>query len=83
MAHPRPPRTTPAPDAELPATGIALDRERLLSAPFIVSDSYGTRCSTVLAIGRDGTARFVERSFDTAGREAGEVDIRFAIVASR
>jgi uncharacterized protein with NRDE domain len=74
---------TPASDAELPATGIALDRERLLSAPFIVSDSYGTRCSTVLAIGHDGSARFVERSFDPAGREAGEVDIRFAIVAPR
>jgi uncharacterized protein with NRDE domain len=74
---------TPAPDAELPATGIPLDRERLLSAPFIVSDSYGTRCSTVLAIGRDGAARFVERSFDPAGREAGAVDIRFAVVAPR
>jgi uncharacterized protein with NRDE domain len=71
----------PAPDGELPATGIPLDRERLLSAPFIVSDSYGTRCSTVIVIGHDGAARFVERSFDPAGRETGVVDERFAIVA--
>src|SRR5207244_11346414 len=40
----------PAPDAQLPATGIAIERERLLSAPFIVSDRYGTRCSTVFTI---------------------------------
>ena len=66
---------TAAPDADLPATGIPLDRERLLSAPFIVSDGYGTRCSTLLAIARDGTARFVERSFDPAGRATGEVDV--------
>lgn len=73
----------PAADAELPATGIPLDRERLLSAPFIVSEGYGTRCSTVLAIGVDGAARFVERSFDPAGRETGEVDFRFALAAPR
>ena len=70
---------TAAPDAELPATGIPLERERLLSAPFIVSDGYGTRCSTVLTLARDGTARFVERSFDPAGRLTGEVDIRFTV----
>lgn len=74
---------TAAPDAELPATGIALERERLLSAPFIVSDDYGTRCSTVLTIGSDGSARFVERSFDPAGRETGEVGVRFTVSAPR
>jgi uncharacterized protein with NRDE domain len=68
-----------APDAELPATGLTRERERLLSAPFIVSAEYGTRCSTVLTIGHDGTARFVERSFDAAGRPTGVVDERFRI----
>ena len=68
-----------APDAELPATGLTHERERLLSAPFIVSAEYGTRCSTVLTIGHDGTARFVERSFDAAGRSIGVVDERFRI----
>ena len=34
-------------DDALPATGVTLDWERLLSSPFIVSDSYGTRCSTI------------------------------------
>lgn len=55
------------PDAQLPATGVPLQWERLLSSPFIASERYGTRCSTVLAIGRDGRARFVERTFAPDG----------------
>lgn len=62
-----------APDHALPSTGVSLDWERTLSAPFIVGERYGTRCSTVLAITRDGEARFVERSFDAAGNETGRV----------
>lgn len=68
-------------DDELPATGIPLERERLLSAPFIVGLDYGTRCSTVLAIRRDGEARFVERSFDPAGRSTVVIDERFRVRA--
>ncbi len=71
--------TSCARDEDLPATGVPLDWERRLSAPFIVSDEYGTRSSTVVALGRDGQARFVERSFDVAGRVSGEVDFRFAL----
>ena len=63
----------------LPSTGVTLDWERMLSAPFIVGDRYGTRCSTVLVVARDGQARFVERSFDAAGRLSGVVDERFGI----
>jgi uncharacterized protein with NRDE domain len=68
-----------ATDKELPSTGIGIERERLLSAPFIVSPEYGTRCSTVLAIGHDGEARFIERAFDASGRTTGAVDERFVI----
>ena len=70
---------TRAPDELLPATGVPRERERLLSAPFIVDDRYGTRCSTVLAIGHDGRARFVERTFDPAGAPQAEVEHRFAV----
>lgn len=70
---------TIAADAELPSTGVALDWERRLSAAFIVGERYGTRCSTVLAIGRDGAASFVEVSFDADGSTAGEVAQRFAV----
>ena len=68
-----------ASDDELPSTGITPERERLLSSPFIVSDDYGTRCSTLVMLGRDGIAQFVERSFDAKGRVTGEVAFRFAI----
>ena len=71
----------PTPTCRQPALPLA--RERLLSAPFIVSDAYGTRCSTLLTIGRDGAARFIERSFDPDGRATGDVDIRFAVGALR
>jgi uncharacterized protein with NRDE domain len=69
------------PDAKLPSTGVPLDWERLLSAPFIVSERYGTRCSTVLVVGRDGEARLVERSFDASGATTGTVDTRFPLAA--
>jgi uncharacterized protein with NRDE domain len=42
------------PDAALPATGVSLEWERLLSAAFIRSPAYGTRCSTVIKFGADG-----------------------------
>ena len=72
---------TRAPDNDLPATGVPLEWERLLSSPFIVGEGYGygTRSSTVCAIGRDGHARFIERMFDPAGRQTGEADFRFAL----
>jgi len=51
----------------------------LLSSPFIVSPEYGTRSSTVLLIGRDDSARFIERSFDAGGRTTGEVAFDFRV----
>ena len=63
---------TPAGDDALPATGVPHEWERLLSSPFIVSERYGTRCSTVLTIDRAGRAVFRERTFDRAGAPAGE-----------
>jgi uncharacterized protein with NRDE domain len=65
--------------ARLPSTGVALEWERLLSSPFIVDARYGTRCSTVLAISAERKARFIERSFDPAGRLNGEVSFEFEL----
>ncbi|HEY0025731.1 MAG TPA: NRDE family protein [Longimicrobium sp.] len=66
-----------AADGHLPDTGVGADLERLLSAPFIASDVYGTRASTVLTIGREGEVTFVERSATPDG--AGEARHRFRI----
>jgi uncharacterized protein with NRDE domain len=71
-----------ADDADLPRTGVALEWERRLSAAFIRSPEYGTRCSTVVLVGRDGHARVVERSFDAEGEATGEVDASFALAAA-
>lgn len=51
-----------AADDGLPDTGVGAERERLLSPPFITTDVYGTRASTVLTISGDGDVRFVERT---------------------
>ncbi len=58
--------TSMAPDAELPDTGVGLERERLLSAARIVSPVYGTRCSTAVTCGA-GRLRFAERPYDAQG----------------
>ncbi|TMH65436.1 MAG: NRDE family protein [Betaproteobacteria bacterium] len=72
---------TRAGDEELPETGVSLEWERVLSAPFITGERYGTRCSTVLCISREGEARFVEQSFDAHGEPAGRVDTTFTLTA--
>ncbi len=61
-----------APDAELPDTGIGRAFERLLSAAFIVSPAYGTRCSTAFLLNREGRASFLERRFGPNGQATGE-----------
>ena len=73
---------TRASDDELPETGVSLDWERVLSAPFITGERYGTRCSTVLCISREGMARFVEQSFDAHGEPTGRVDTTFTLSAA-
>lgn len=67
----------PAPDEQLPATGLSPELERALSAPFIVSPGYGTRSSTVVIADTDETL-LVERRFDPTGAVAGEQRVRFA-----
>jgi uncharacterized protein with NRDE domain len=61
-------------DAELPSTGLSAEWERLLSAPFVVDERYGTRSSTVLLIEHSGALRIVERRFDAAGESTGETE---------
>ncbi|MDE1894339.1 MAG: NRDE family protein [Pseudomonadota bacterium] len=67
-----------APDDQLPDTGVGLERERWLSSAFIRGEDYGTRASTVVAIGHDGAGLIVERSFGPAGRFGGEITLHFA-----
>lgn len=66
----------PAPEAELPNTGVGLATEKLLSSVFIASPNYGTRASTVLLVNGDGSRRLIERSFGPYGGRLGEVDLQ-------
>ncbi|MBT4522380.1 MAG: NRDE family protein [Halieaceae bacterium] len=49
------------------AFDISEDMDYLLSAQFIVTDTYGTRSSTTLWSGRDGRVNWRELSFDQHG----------------
>ncbi len=71
----------PSDDAALPMTGVSREWECMLSSAFIVSPEYGTRCSTVFTLARDGSANFVERSFDAAGNMTGETAHAFTVAA--
>jgi uncharacterized protein with NRDE domain len=66
-----------APDDQLPDTGVGLERERWLSSAFIRGERYGTRASTIVALGHDGRGVIVERRFGPNGREEGETAMSF------
>ncbi|HUO79928.1 MAG TPA: NRDE family protein [Steroidobacteraceae bacterium] len=61
----------PAPDAQLPDTGIGLELERRLSPPFILGADYGTRCATAIVLAAGGGGEVVERSHAADGRPTG------------
>ncbi len=50
-------------DGELPDTGIGFEKEKALSAIFIKTPGYGTRCSTVVTFSRSLVPSLDERSF--------------------
>lgn len=80
-----------APDATLPHTGVPEEFERALSPIFIditpsempagpgasAPGAYGTRASTVLRLGDDGSGSITERRFGSDARVVGDVTIAF------
>jgi uncharacterized protein with NRDE domain len=58
---------TPAADAQLPRTGMALEWERRLSPALITGEDYGTRNSTVVTRDAQGHAALEEWTRDGAG----------------
>jgi uncharacterized protein with NRDE domain len=63
-----------APPEALPASGLSPELARKLSAPFVLDETYGTRCSTVLTISTDDAVRIAERRFDARGDSSGETE---------
>jgi len=68
-------------DAELPDTGVGIERERMLAPLRIVSPQYGTRCSSAVLVDAKGDTQFAERSFDPQGRERASVYYAFPLAA--
>jgi uncharacterized protein with NRDE domain len=68
---------TLAPDADLPSTGLSLERERRLSPVFIRGEEYGTRCSTIVRMAADGRVDVVEWTWNAAGEVASRVEHHF------
>jgi uncharacterized protein with NRDE domain len=69
----------PAPDAQLPRTGVSLEWERLLSSAFVRAPDYGTRCSTIIRIEAHGRAYFDEWSWNSVGADAGRISLQFEL----
>ena len=69
----------PAPAGELPDTGISLELERVLSPALIASPQYGTRASTAVVFGEDGSVSFVERTILPGGDPGPTVSLRFSL----
>ena len=67
----------------LPDAGIVPDMpsdapdEAAMSPIFIQNPVYGTRCSSIVAIDRDGRGQIFERRFDQRGAKVGETVLAF------
>lgn len=72
--------TTQAQDHMLPDTGLAPERERLLSSPFIISPTYGTRCSTIIALHRSGRGLLAETSYNPMGQAVQRAEWPFDLI---
>lgn len=62
---------------EVDAGSLPFETAHAITAPFIVTPDYGTRCSTVVTVDRAGRWRFLERRFDSAGSMSGESRFAF------
>jgi len=63
---------TPAPDSAVDSQSLPFRLARAVTAPFIVTDSYGTRCSTTVLISTDRKVQFCERRFAPDGSVSGD-----------
>ncbi|RYM35928.1 NRDE family protein [Brumimicrobium glaciale] len=52
---------------QLPNTGLTKELEMAISSIFIDTKGYGTRCSTLLFIDKNGGVKFVERTYNGGG----------------
>lgn len=64
---------------DLPNASVDPGLEHALSAAFINTPEYGTRCTTVLTVSREGEVKFVERSFAPGGQPVHQEAFEFSL----
>jgi len=55
-------------DDDLPKTGLPKEQEKIVSPIFILSETYGTRSSSLIFIDKDDNVQFLEKSFDSESK---------------
>jgi uncharacterized protein with NRDE domain len=65
-------RTRCLPDTPAGAPPLPPEWVEVLSSPFVVHPRFGTRCSTLVLVGYDGSLRVQERRFNAGGTISGQ-----------
>lgn len=68
---------TPVSNSEVDSGDMPFRQARALTAPFIVTEAYGTRCSTAVLQTTDGRLSFSERRFGPDGSASGDSAFNF------
>ena len=71
----------PAAVADITNENLPFELARALTAPFIVTPNYGTRCTSTLLWGHDDRITISERRFDAAGNVIGNDRFSFTITS--
>ena len=58
---------------------LPFETAHAITAPFIITPEYGTRCSTVVRASGSGQWHLLERRFDPAGQNTGESHHSFTV----
>lgn len=70
----------PARVADIDAGDLPFEFARAVSAPFITTESYGTRCTSVLLWDNEDRISLAEMRFDSSGNPSGESRFSFSAV---
>lgn len=64
---------------EVKSSRLPFATAHAITAPFIVTPEYGTRCSTVVRAHQSGQWHFMERRFNSSGTNAGDSRFSFRV----
>ena len=71
------------PLAEVDSERLPFATAHAITAPFIVTPAYGSRCSTVVRVDQSGQWHFTERRFNAGGVNSGESQYSFRAAVDR